>query len=452
MPVKFTDKQLEALKMLSSGKRHTLLRGGSRSGKSVVLMYAVITRAIKEPGSNHLIARKAFQHIKQSMWFGTFETVIALCYPELKDQIKDNKDLWFKEFPNGSRIWFNGLDDAARLDKILGNEYSTIFLNEVSEISWDAVSTVVSRLAEKNGLVNKLFYDCNPTSTSHWTYQVFFNGKMPDTGKVLGNPEDYQTMLMNPMDNLENIDTNYLKELQNLPEYKKRRFLQGEYVDDLEIAVFLEKYFKYYYKLPDVKHEMIVQSWDTAFKAKEHNDFSVCTTWKVFMARGAGNTEVAHYYLVDIFRRKMEYPVLKKTAMEHAIDHKADLILIEDAASGQSLLQDLRDSTDLPIQAISPQRQDKVTRAMYAAEVMSKGRIFFPAVHEMIDEFKAELVLFPLATNDDCVDSVSMFFKWAMYNNFSKIDNEDDIGYISAYSGDSFGVSMGSEVCPVTGY
>lgn len=423
---RFTDKQREALKLLSSSCRYTLLRGGGRSSKTFTYIYSIITRALKAPGTNHLIARKHFQHAKQSLWFGTFEAVVKLCYPELVGHIKDNKDLWFKELPNGSRIWFNGLDDAERVDKILGNEYSTIFMNEVSEIRYDTVGTVVSRLAEKGGLVNKMYFDCNPTTTSHWTYQLFMKGKMPDSGKEVGNPEDYQTLQMNPVDNLVNIDANYIKDLENAPEYKRRRFLEGEYVDDLEIAVFLERYFKYYGELQSDKVGVVVQSWDTAFKTKEHNDYSVCTTWKCCV----GEKGESEYYLIDIFRKKMDYPTLKQTVLDMAASFRPDTILIEDAASGQSLIQDLRNSTDLPIQALSPQRQDKITRAMYAAEIIFKGKVFFPRLHTLIDEFTAELILFPLAAHDDFVDSLSGFFKWAMYNNFVAVDNEEGMGYI----------------------
>lgn len=456
MPLKFTEKQLTALALLSSEKRHTLLRGGGRSGKTFLLMYAVVTRALKAKGSKHLIARKAFQHCKQSLWFGTFESVIELCYPELKGRIKDNKDLWFKELPNGAQIWFGGLDDKERLDKILGNEYCTIFLNEVSEISWEAVGTVRTRLAQKvEGLKNKLYYDMNPTATSHWSYQLFFKGKMPDTGKALNDATDYQTMQMNPVDNLENIDSAYIADLQNASERKQKRFLYGEYADDVDIAVFREERMKYWRKRPE-RVIGIIQSWDTAFKKEQHNDPSVCLTWMIAEERVHGKIKEEWkigYYLIDIFVQKMDYPELKAAAKSQAEKFKPEMILIEDAASGQSLIQDLLNSTDLNIIPCLPQRQDKVTRAMYAADFMERGLVHLPMEHEYVDEYKAELLLFPFGEHDDQVDATSQFFKyiktsyeWAPREG---IDNVDDIGYIDAYStgGESWGGS-----CDVTGY
>lgn len=456
MPITFTEKQHAALKLLSNDVRHTLLRGGGRSGKTVLLMYAVITRALKAPRSRHLVARKAFQHCKQSLWFGTFETVIDLCYPELRDKIKDNKDLWFKEFPNGAQIWFGGLDDAARLDKILGNEYATILLNEVSEISWEAVGTVRTRLAQKvPELKNKIYYDMNPTSSNHWSYQIFFKGKMPDTGKSVNDTTEYQTMQMNPIDNLENIDSAYIKDLENASERKQKRFLYGEYADDVDIAVFREDKIKYFRKRPE-RVLGIMQSWDTAFKKDTHNDPSVCLTWLIGEEEVTGVTRTEKrigYYLIDIFSKKMDYPELKAAVIGQARNFSPDEVLIEDAASGQSLIQDLLNNTTLNIIPCSPQRQDKVTRAMYASDFIDRGVVYFPMQHENVDEYKAQLMLFPFAENDDYVDATSQFFKY-IKNNYEHgysgtggngIDGVDEIGYIDAYSG-------GDGACPVTGY
>lgn len=428
MAVKFTDKQKIALKKLSTDCRYTLLRGGGRSSKTFTFIYAVITRALKKK-SRHLVARKTFQHCKQSLWFGTFEAVIEICYPELVGHIKDNKDLWFKELPNGSQIWFGGLDDKERVDKVLGNEYSTIFLNEVSEISWDAVGTVITRLAEKSGLKNKIYLDCNPTSTSHWTYQLFFKGKQPDTGKDIINRKDYQELQMNPIDNLANIDPLYIADLENSSERKKRRFLHGEYADDVDIAIFQDKDVQYYREIPS-RIVAIIQSWDTAFKKGEHNDFSVCLTWVIAYDK---NNKLG-YYLKDIFSRKMDYPELKAAVIEMAARFSPEEILIEDAASGQSLIQDLINGTDLNIIPCSPQRQDKVTRAMYAADFMARKVVYLPLIHELVDEFRGQLLLFPFSENDDYVDSFSQFFKYIKTGyEQGRFENEEELGYIGCY-------------------
>ncbi len=367
--------------------------------------------------------------------------MIEICYPELKGRIKDNKDLWFKELPNGSQIWFGGLDDKERVDKILGNEYSTIFLNEVSEISWDSVETVMTRLAERAGHVNKMYLDCNPTSTNHWTYQLFFKHKMPATGKALGNPEDFQELQMNPVDNIANIDPEYIKNLENSSERKQKRFLYGEYADDIDIAVFQDKDVQYWREIPN-KVRAVLQSWDTAFKKGEHNDFSVCLTW-IVAEDAAGKLG---YYLKDIFAKKMDYPELKAMAREMAERFRPDEILIEDAASGQSLIQDLMNETTLNIIPCLPQRQDKVTRAMYAADFMARKLVYFPLTHELVDEVKGQLLLFPFAEHDDFVDAFSQTFRYLKNDyEYMNVDKDNDMGYIDCYG-------FENEYDSVTGY
>ena len=142
-----TAKQKEVRDLLSNDCRHNLIYGGGRSGKTFLILYIIMLRAIRAPGTKHLIARKTFQSVKESVWFLTFEKLMDLVFPDFKERMQQNKTLWFQELPNGSRIFFGGLNDKDRVDKILGNEYSSIYLNECSLIAWDTVGKMISRLA-----------------------------------------------------------------------------------------------------------------------------------------------------------------------------------------------------------------------------------------------------------------------------------------------------------------
>ena len=135
--------------------------------------------------------------------------------------------------PNGSEIWVDGLDDKERVDKILGREYATIFFNECSEITYDAVSTVLTRLAQNiPGCTNKAFADLNPVGKLHWGYKLFIQKTFPSTGDPVPNPEDYQAMYLQPDDNRENLPPGYIENiLDTLPEHKRRRFRMGEWGD-----------------------------------------------------------------------------------------------------------------------------------------------------------------------------------------------------------------------------
>ena len=148
--------------------------------------------------------------------------------------------------------------------------------------------------------------------------------------------------------------------------------------------------------------DQIVQSWDTASTAGELNDFSVCTTWLVRRPRA---------WLLHVWRGKLEYPDLHKKITAMASSFNASRILIEQAGSGISLIQDLSRSTSLNVIGRVPQG-DKATRMMSVSPVIEAGRVRVPKDAPWLAEFQRELTLFPNARNDDQVDSLSQFLKW----------------------------------------
>ena len=207
--------------------KYTLAEGGSRSGKTFLLVMAVLSRALKYPGTKHLIARYRFNHAKQSLWYGTIPEVTKL----MGINYKENKADWFLTFENGSEIWIGGLDDKERTEKILGNEYATIYLNEASQISYNSYSLTTTRLNPPQGVPAKFLIDYNPPSKRHWGYKMFHQLKNPLSDEPLNNPGQYAFMRLNPKDNLENLSDGYLDTLQDLSERDKQRFLYGEYLD-----------------------------------------------------------------------------------------------------------------------------------------------------------------------------------------------------------------------------
>ena len=213
--------------------------GGSRSGKTFKLVRSVVIRAAKAPNTKHAILRYKFNHCKQSIWYDTFPKVMEL-FPG--QAIKENKDMWYKELENGSQVWIGGLDDSDRVEKILGNEYSTIFFNECSQLPYHSVTTALTRLAEKKGLDLKAYYDENPPSPAHWSHKVFVEHINPLDKNVKLDPKNYVSILMNPTDNEENLPDGYIDDiLENLPSEKRRRFLLGEWVADVDGAVYDEQ-------------------------------------------------------------------------------------------------------------------------------------------------------------------------------------------------------------------
>ena len=225
-----TEVQKKALELLKGEAKHVLLFGGSRSGKTTVLVMAIIYRAAAFPGSRHLICRYRAKDARSSVLHETLipwlnKTIGAKNY---KANVHDGLiTLW-----NGSEIWIGGLGDKEQVDRILGHEYVTIYFNEVSQISYSAITTAYSRLAMKvEGCKNKFFYDCNPCSPMHWAYKVFIRKIEPRTDEKLLKPELYDSTILNPMDNAENLDEDYISDiLDNMPEKQRARFRDGLWV------------------------------------------------------------------------------------------------------------------------------------------------------------------------------------------------------------------------------
>lgn len=160
----------------------------------------------------------------------TLPKVLNLCFPSL--EVKWNRTDYFITLPNGSEIFCAGLDDAIRVEKVLGKEYSTLYFNECSQIPYKSIQIAMTRLAEKNGLTKRAIYDQNPPSKRHWSYWVFQKSLDP-IDNVPVDPNKYASILMNPKDNLENIDPEYITEiLDNLPEAQRKRFKDGQYTED----------------------------------------------------------------------------------------------------------------------------------------------------------------------------------------------------------------------------
>lgn len=233
-----TTKQRLATQMLARPGVHDMLFGGSRSGKTFALLRALVVRALGADGSRHLIARFRFNHVKASVINDTLPKLFDLCWPGLWGKCKLDKQDWILYLPNGSELVFAGLDDKERTEKILGMEFATVFLNECSQIPWSSRVMVISRLAQKvrvnpidgqapRDLRLRMFYDCNPPSQLHWTYRLFIEKKDPATNQPLRNPEAYNSMLMNPTDNLDNLSDEYIAELENMPAKERNRFLLG---------------------------------------------------------------------------------------------------------------------------------------------------------------------------------------------------------------------------------
>ena len=143
----------------------------------------------------------------------------------------------------------------------------------------------------------------------------------------------------------------------------------------------------------------VYQSWDTATKSGELNSFSVCTTWII----------VNHdFYLIDVFRRKLEYPSLREAVIALADRFKANVILIEDKASGTQLIQDLEAAGIYGIKGVMPLAGvDKIMRFRAHSDLFASGRVVLPTEAPWLADYVDEIVGFPGTRFNDQVDSTA---------------------------------------------
>jgi hypothetical protein len=181
-------------------------------------------------GSRHLICRYRAKDARSSV---LRETLL----PWLDNTVGGNRYSYLRHesmvtLYNGSEIWIGGLGDREQADKILGHEYNTIYFNEISQLSYAAVTTAYSRLAMKvPGCRNLFLYDCNPGSPLHWAYKIFVLKKTFLSGEPLEKPELYASMVLNPEDNKDNLPDDYIADsLDALPDKQRARFRDGLWV------------------------------------------------------------------------------------------------------------------------------------------------------------------------------------------------------------------------------
>lgn len=237
--IKLTNKQRNALSLFMAFK-FCLLYGGARSGKTFIAIYYILARAIKYPGSLHLVCRRYSTDVRSSIWDITIPTVIGLLGLNRGDQYESNEQQMEIQLSNGSRIICAGLDDSKRLDKILGQEFATEYINESNDVAYVTFLRLRTRLSQKiEGCTNRIIIDLNPAGDGHWTYKLFFRGIEAQSLKPIEDVAKYGKLQLNPKDNEENLAKDFIKDmLEPLAGDARERFLNGNYQSNNELLVF----------------------------------------------------------------------------------------------------------------------------------------------------------------------------------------------------------------------
>jgi predicted phage terminase large subunit-like protein len=171
-------------------------------------------------------------------------------------------------------------------------------------------------------------------------------------------------------------------------------------------------WFQSYSEIPTAtRFSRVIQSWDTAMKAHDGSDYSACITMM----------EVdSHYYILDAYRGKLDFPSLKKKVIDYKERFEADSVVIEDKNSGTSLIQQLRSEGIFCIE-YKPEGT-KADRMVAQSAAIEAGRVHLPKEAPWLDDLQSEIVSFPYGRNDDQVDALSQALHWLTTRSISILD------------------------------
>ena len=152
----------------------------------------------------------------------------------------------------------------------------------------------------------------------------------------------------------------------------------------------------------------ILQSWDTAFGKTERSNYSACTTWGVFYP-DEDESNAPNVILLDCMKEKLEFPELKRKAMELYREWEPDMCIIESKAAGAPLIYELR-AMGIPVSEFTPSRgQDKIARVNAITDIFASGRVWRPD-KRWAEEVADECAAFPNGESDDVVDTTAQAF------------------------------------------
>ena len=227
MPYAMSKKQTLGWFKLKNGSYSTLLfDGGARSGKTDLALLWLLAEIEEHPceeGLRALVVRKYLDHAKTTIFDQSLRKLLmdlpGWTFVEGKHEVKHD---------NGGLLRVGGLDDADRAEKVLGAEYTHILVDEATQVSWDALGTLRTRLAQvvPGVPVRKLILTCNPRGPRHHLYVAGIRHEDPTTRKPLADADRWGRLHWTPYDN-PHLSADYLQTLESLSGVKRRRMLEG---------------------------------------------------------------------------------------------------------------------------------------------------------------------------------------------------------------------------------
>lgn len=381
-----------------------IMFGGARGGgKTSWLLGDWMTHSARyAPHGRGILFRRTYDELDE------VKDQAAETYTKIGATWSPSKHTWY--MPYGGFLKLRYLRRDADAERYQGHQYNWAGIDEAGNFpSPDPINKIRATLRDKRGIPVRFPKTANPGGPGHaWLKSTYVDGAIPmqpqvdaSTGEarifIPSRLQDNQILMQN--------DPGYINRLRGSgPAWLVQAWLAGDWNATPEGGIIKGEWLRQRYRTLPEGATLTVHSWDTAYKANQINDPSVCTIWK--LGRGAHG-----YYLRDVFRKRLEYPALKRAVIDLAAIDNPAAILIEDRASGQSLIQELRNSTTLPIIPIDV-TTDKETRMFAASAAFEAGLVKLPESAPWVIDYEIELTTFPLAAHDDQVDSTSQFLNW----------------------------------------
>ena len=214
------------------------------------------------------------------------------------------------------------------------------------------------------------------------------------------------------------------------PRYWNAQYMQNPTSD--AVAVIKREQWREWPTTRPPNCDFIIQTWDTAFEAKNTSDFSACTTWGIFTNEDENNE--SQVILLDAFKDRMEFPDLKAYVKKHYDEWTPDILMVEKKASGAPLIYELR-TMGIPVSEYTPHRGtgDKTTRLNAISDIFASGKVWAPPTRWAKDVIE-EVASFPVAAHDDYVDCVSMAMLRVRQGGFirANLDEPEDTVYFKS--------------------
>ncbi len=216
-----------------------------------------------------------------------------------------------------------------------------------------------------------------------------------------------------------------LSELEALREELPNSKWQAQYQQNPignESAIVKRDWWKWWEKDNPPNCDYILQTWDTAFEKTQRADYSAGTTWGVWTNDEDNSTP--NIILLGTYKRRAEYPELKKDVLREYNEYEPDGVLIEKKASGAPLIYELR-AMGIPVQEFTPGKgQDKIARLNAVSDIIASGKVWVPRTRwaeELVDEVAA----FPSGEHDDLVDATTLALMRFRQGGFLRLPSDE---------------------------